>query len=134
MIVAIDPGREKCGMAAMERDGTCTWHRVVPRTDFLAEVERVIQVQAVEKWVVGSGTTSAEVVASLSSRFGADNVVVVDERDSTLEARFVYFEEHPPRWIWRWLPKGLLYPPCAIDDYAAIVLGRRFLGRGERSR
>jgi RNase H-fold protein (predicted Holliday junction resolvase) len=128
MIVAIDPGREKCGLAAMRSDGSCAWHRVVPRSEILVEVERLARDEVIETWIVGSGTGSHDLVTDLVGRFGAERVVVVDERDSTLEARGLYFEENPPRGLWRLIPRGLLCPPGAIDDYAAIVLGRRYLG------
>jgi hypothetical protein len=51
----------------------------------------------------------------------------VDEKNSTLEARPLYWQEYPRRGLLRLLPISLLAPPVAIDDFAAVVLGRRFL-------
>ena len=44
-------------------------------------------------------------------------------------ARELYFREHPPRGWRRLVPTGLQLPPVPVDDYAAILIARRFLAR-----
>ncbi|MBI4858882.1 MAG: hypothetical protein HY815_01205 [Candidatus Riflebacteria bacterium] len=127
MILAVDPGREKCGLAMLEPDGRVLWHRIVTRSDLEAEVATLGTDPAVEAIVVGSGTSSGPLVTLLSKACGGDRVRVVDETNSTLDARALYFEDNPPRGLWSLLPRSLLCPPVPIDDYAAIVLGQRFL-------
>jgi hypothetical protein len=51
----------------------------------------------------------------------------VNERDSTLEARDLYWKEVPPRGWRRLVPLSLQVPPEPIDDFAAVVLARRHL-------
>ncbi len=50
-----------------------------------------------------------------------------EERQSTLEARKLYFKMNPPRGLKKLLPKGLLFPPVAIDDWSAVIIGQRYL-------
>jgi hypothetical protein len=57
----------------------------------------------------------------------------VDERETTLRARALYFADHPPRGWRRLIPLGLQLPPRPIDDYAAILIARRFLGERAKS-
>jgi hypothetical protein len=54
---------------------------------------------------------------------------VVDERETTLRARARYFQAHPPRGWKRLVPRGMLLPPCPIDDFAALLIAERFLER-----
>jgi hypothetical protein len=74
------------------------------------------------------GGTNVERVAGILSPLGAP-VHIVDETDTTYRARALYFEEHPPRGWRRLLPIGLLLPPGPIDDYAAMLIARRYIGR-----
>jgi RNase H-fold protein (predicted Holliday junction resolvase) len=127
VILALDPGKDKCGLALLAGDGTIVWHRIVFTRDLAPELERIKAGDRPVKIVIGSGTTSRESRALLETTFGPERVFVVDERDSTLEARGLYFDLNPPRGLWRLVPRGLLSPPGPIDDYAAIVLGRRWL-------
>lgn len=53
-------------------------------------------------------------------------IVLIDEKNSTLEAKDLYFEIYPPKGIKKLFPKGLLYPPRDFDDITAIVLARRY--------
>ena len=57
---------------------------------------------------------------------------LVDEYETSREARGLYFAEHPPRGWRRLVPLGLQLPERPIDDYAAILIARRFLARGAR--
>jgi RNase H-fold protein (predicted Holliday junction resolvase) len=126
VILAIDPGRDKCGLALLESGGVVVWQRIVERPALAAELSTLCA-DPPATVVIGSGTTSRELVPVLAALFGAERVAVVDERGSTLEARTLYFMDHPPAGLWRLLPRGLVPPPRALDDYAAVVLGRRFL-------
>ncbi|MCS7234000.1 MAG: hypothetical protein N3C62_04475 [Synergistetes bacterium] len=54
-------------------------------------------------------------------------IITVSETDTTMEARNLYFSEFPPKGLIKLLPKGLRVPDRAVDDFAAIVIGRRFL-------
>ncbi len=83
-----------------------------------------------EGWAVagiflGAGTASREVALELE-RKGLP-YRYVDERDSTLAARAVYWQLHPPRGLWTLFPTSLRVPPRDIDDLAAWVIATRGL-------
>ncbi|MDQ3458034.1 MAG: resolvase [Deinococcota bacterium] len=75
--------------------------------------------------LVGDGTGTARVQRVLGER--GLPFAVVDERNTTLEARGLYFRDHPPALWMRLLPKGLWSPPRPIDDYAAYATVLRYL-------
>ena len=118
-MLAFDPGRN-LGVAWVRFDGTVVRLAVLALDDVLA---LVLPPRAVV--VVGDGTGSAAVVERLRRR-GLDPLLV-DERDTTLIARDLYFRDHPPRGLARLLPRGMRAPPRPIDDYAAYAIALRWL-------
>ena len=123
-ILAIDPGREKCGVAAIERDGNLLWCEIWTRD----ELKTRLQVLAVPEFVVvGDATASREIVEILRALWPQIEPQIIDERGSTLAARDEYWHYHPPRGWRRWLPLSLQTPPRPVDDYAALVIARRWL-------
>ena len=52
---------------------------------------------------------------------------LVDERHTTEMAKVRYFQEFPPRGLWKLVPIGLQTPPTCYDDFAAVVLAERYL-------
>jgi RNase H-fold protein (predicted Holliday junction resolvase) len=125
-ILAVDPGSDKIGVARVNADGGIAWRRIVPRS----QIERALAelaAQPPEVVVVGDGTTSRAMVPMLKRTFGEEKVQVVDESHSTLEARAIYFADHPPTGLWRLVPLSMQMPAEPIDDYAAVVLARRYL-------
>lgn len=121
MVVGIDPGRN-IGVAFVHDDGR------LERTLILS-LEELARLPLPEgaALVVGGGTGSRSVQALLSRRGLA--FVVLDERGTSLEAIELYFRDHPPRGLWRLIPKGLRSPPRPIDDYAAYAIALRYLRR-----
>ena len=82
----------------------------------------------VEALALGRGTNARALAAELGD-LGVP-IHLVDEYETTRRARELYFAEHPPRGWRRLIPLGLQLPPGPIDDYAAILIARRFLARG----
>lgn len=128
-VIAVDPGREKCGIALVSIEGKVIDRRVVARDQALAHLASWAQGYPVRTLVLGDGTGSEsfarEVAASALG--GRVEVCLVDERLSTLAARERYFEEHPPRGWRRLLPRSMQVPPVPYDDYVAVILAERFL-------
>ncbi|MEJ2288511.1 MAG: hypothetical protein P8Y02_07675 [Deinococcales bacterium] len=119
LVLAFDPGRN-LGAAWVRFDGTLVRLAVLGPDD----LERlVLPSDAVV--VVGDGTGSAGVVERLRAR-GLDPLLV-DEQDTTLIARDLYFRDHPPHGLARLLPPGMRAPPRPIDDYAAYAIALRWL-------
>jgi RNase H-fold protein (predicted Holliday junction resolvase) len=129
-VLAIDPGRDKCGLALVDPSGTVLARRLVLRAGLGEAARHLLAGGPVAALVLGDGTGSRRVSEELVSALGEGMppLALVDERDSTLEARALYFADHPPRGLWRLLPLSLQTPGEPHDDYAAVVLARRYLG------
>ena len=125
MVLAIDPGRDKCGVAIAEpgvvRD------RAVVAPQALPDLVRAWQQRyGVTDIVIGNRTASGE-VAQMLKGIVAVPLRAIDEAGTTLRARARYFDEHPPRGWRRLIPRGLLTPPEPYDDYAAVLLAEAAL-------
>jgi hypothetical protein len=77
--------------------------------------------------VIGDSTSSRDVCELLRQVLPATTPQPVAEKLSTLEGRELYWQDHPPRGLQRLLPRGMRVPPRPVDDYAALVLARRYL-------
>jgi len=124
-ILAVDPGRDKCGVAVVERDGQVVHRSVVPASQVAQEVQRLVAEHDVGSVLLGD-RTAAKTVARLLRSLGVQPVIV-DEHRSTEEGRRRYFQDNPPRGWRRLLPVSLQTPPRAYDDYVAVVLAERYL-------
>jgi len=120
VVLAFDPGRN-LGAAWVRPDGTALRLAVLALPDL---DQLVLPPGAVV--LVGDGTGSRAVVERLRARGVAPTLV--DERDTTLVARGLYFKDHPPHGLSRLLPSGMRAPPRPIDDYAAYAIALRWLG------
>jgi RNase H-fold protein (predicted Holliday junction resolvase) len=126
-VLAIDPGREKCGVAVVDhRDGVLA-RGVIPTTVIYPLARDWARAHRPEVVVLGNGTSSKDVRASL--RELELPVTVFPERHTTERARKRYFQENPPRGLWKLIPLGLRTPPMPVDDYAAILIAEDYLLR-----
>ena len=123
-VLAIDPGRDKCGIAVLSPQGDILLHEIVPTGALETRVSELAAEYA-PRIIMGDGTTSAATKARIEAQVGA--VTLVDEYRTTEEGRRLYWAENPPRGWRRLLPRGLLTPTVPVDDFAAVALARRFL-------
>jgi RNase H-fold protein (predicted Holliday junction resolvase) len=135
-ILGVDPGRQKTGLALIDQSGQILWRSIVPTDEFGVAVARLLEEWPVDHIALGhsTGSEAAAIVLKklLEARPSPVKVGIVDERDSTLEARELYFEAHPPLGLRRLIPRGLQCPSEPIDDFAAAILARRALkGRSQ---
>jgi len=123
-VLAIDPGRDKCGIAVLSPQGDVLLHEIVPTGALETRVSELAAEYA-PRIIMGDGTTSAAAKARIEAQVGA--VTLVDEYRTTEEGRRLYWAENPPRGWRRLVPRGLLTPTVPVDDFAAVALARRFL-------
>jgi len=128
-ILVIDPGVDKCGIAALSHSSVLG-HAVVPTVDLVPIVGAWLERHHIELVLVGDRTGGANVRRVVMRSFPMVSVVAVEEGGTTLEARRLYFADHPPRGWRRFVPRSMQLPAVPYDDYAAIVMGRRYLQGG----
>lgn len=112
----------------VDGDGRILEVEVVPRAVVADALRRLVTLHDPARIVLGDGTAHEELLALVGETLGdAFPVDVVDERNSTLEARELYFRENPPAGWRRLVPRFLLLPE-EMDGWAAAVLALRAAG------
>ncbi|MBV8197014.1 MAG: pre-16S rRNA-processing nuclease YqgF [Candidatus Eremiobacteraeota bacterium] len=127
-VVGVDPGRAKAGYALVEFDGSVVRAGIEPLEQLPLRLAQVVTGSGAEAIALGRGT-NARALLPMLERLGLP-VHLVDEKGTSHLARRLYFEEHPPKGWRRLIPLGLQLPARPVDDYAAILIARRFLARG----
>jgi RNase H-fold protein (predicted Holliday junction resolvase) len=123
IVLGIDPGREKCGLAVVSPNLVLV-KRVVARGEFLDLAREYIRQYNVARIVLGDGTGSKDFLQEIE---GVLPVVTVDEQYTTEEARKRYWLDHRPKGWRRFLPTSMQVPPEPFDDYVAVILAERYL-------
>jgi RNase H-fold protein (predicted Holliday junction resolvase) len=130
-VLAIDPGSSKCGMALVKRIEDdrvqLLWHGVVPTSAVVPKLHEAYIHAPYQMIIMGGGTYSKNVVQRIREHLPSMAILVVDERDTSLQARERYWENNPRRGWRRFLPATLQVPPDQVDDYAALILAERVL-------
>src|SRR6056297_584811 len=144
MYIGIDPGKDKTGWALVDKTGSLKasgiFRGYLPSS--IAEImafsaigelgksliEGTIDIKdftGIEKIIVGSGTTSSQIISELSAR--DISPIEVDEKNTTIQARWLYWKIHRPGFLRRIFPFLLQLPPRDIDDLAAWQIVKVFL-------
>ena len=129
MIAAVDPGREKCGVAVVAMDGAIVKRLVVPTPALQEEISSILATGKIQVLLCGDGTGSAAQAAmmrELAQQHKAE-FLIVDEKNTTEEARKLYWRLQPPQGWRRLLPITMQTPPVPIDDYVAVLLAWKYL-------
>jgi RNase H-fold protein (predicted Holliday junction resolvase) len=127
-VLGVDPGSLKAGYALLDSEGEVVLAGIEPIGRLRERIAEVIAAHPVAMLALGRGTKVRAVAAALEG-LGVP-LTLVDEFETTREARDLYFSENPPRGWRRFIPTGMQLPPRPIDDYAAILIAKRFLARG----
>ncbi|MFB2770614.1 Holliday junction resolvase RuvX [Pelatocladus sp. BLCC-F211] len=130
VILGFDPGKDKCGLAVMGLDRKLHYHQVIPSGEAIANIETLRQRFPISLMVMGDQTTAKRWKQQLQQELSEQlNIILVDERYTSLEARDRYWQMFPPKGITKLLPQGMRTPPRPIDDIVAILLIERYLSR-----
>ena len=85
-----------------------------------------MKITNISKIIIGDGTNCKYIENELKQK-NFFNLNYVNEKGSTLRARFRYWEIWPPNYFIRWLPKEILFPPENLDAIVALILLEDFL-------
>lgn len=130
MILGFDPGKDKCGIAVMEKNNQLQYHQVIASTEAIKTLQSLCQQYPIYLCVMGNQTTSKSWKQKLSEALPETlQIILVDERYSSLEARDRYWQMYPPQGLTRLIPQGMRTPPRPIDDLVAIILIERYLSQ-----
>lgn len=130
-VLAIDPGTSKCGMALVHRSDSSQlellWRAICPSDDLPGRIDEAQAVAPFSLIIIGSGTSGQKAVHRVREHMPSMGILVVDEKDTTMQARERYWAHHKRRGWRRLLPSTMQLPPEPVDDFVALILAERVL-------
>jgi RNase H-fold protein (predicted Holliday junction resolvase) len=130
-VLAIDPGTAKCGMALVRRDANNTmsllWRAIAPSDELEAHIDQAYHAAPFSLVIIGSGTSSSNAINRVREHMPSMGILVVDEKNTTLQARERYWTHNRRRGWRRLLPSTMHLPPDPVDDFVALILAERVL-------
>ncbi len=133
-VLAIDPGRAKCGLAVVARPDGVEAVETVSVGALEDSLAKLVLRYSPGLIVLGDGTSHKDILQSVRESLPDLDVILYPEAFTTLEGRTLYFEHNPPTGWRRLLPRFLLLPDEGIDGYAAVALALRYFARPEDAR
>ena len=140
LVLGLDPGRDKIGFAFVALNGDLITSGIFPANEretffagedilaFVIEKRGDANLSEVKFIALGNGTNSKEFHKYVKNKVACE-IVIVDERNTTLEARKLYWKIHKPGLFARILPEGLRVPNRVLDDLAAWNIALRALNK-----
>jgi len=126
-IIAIDPGREKCGIAVLTAAGTPVERDITPTRDLPDALNELLHKHPNSHVVIGDGTSSEQAQAAIAEAIPELGLATVPESHSTERALERWRDVTALAGWRRLLPRSLRFPPGPIDDFAAWILAEDHL-------
>jgi len=120
-LISIDPGKCKCGLVLVDLHQKKVDQAVVINTEFLPKyVKTLITNETISKVIVGNGTTSRQNIEKLD--FINNDLIIVEEKNTTFRAKQRYFELFPIRGLKTLLPKEIFIMNKNLDAVSALII------------
>ena len=130
MLMGIDPGRNKCGIAILTKEGEEVFKDIFRTSNLSIKIEELLNKYQIEKCILGNGTYSDKVFNILDLLIDKKKIKFVEEENTTYLAEQKYLKENPPLGL-NFLNKILKFQPKKpLDDYVAVLLVKKYLDKG----
>ena len=135
-VIAVDPGRSKCGVAIVSPNpgsprSRVHWRSVEPTATTVATVAKLAQQWAPVAVLVGNGTEGKVLLRGLRRELEPlFRVVPVPEENTSRRSRERVVSDSLPRGIARLVPRGMRVPNQPWDDVVAILLAEDWFAAG----
>ena len=120
-LISIDPGKCKCGLVLVDLDKKKVDQAVVLNTEFLPNYLKTLKgYENISKVIIGNGTTSRQNIEKLE--FIKNDLIIVEEKNTTFRAKKRYFELFPTRGLKSFLPKEIFIMNKNLDAVSALII------------
>ena len=120
-LISIDPGKCKCGLVLVDLHQKKVDQAIVLNTEFLPNyVKNLKSSENISKVIIGNGTTSRQNIKKLE--FLKNDLIIVEEKNTTFRAKKRYFELFPTRGLKTFLPKEIFLMNKNLDAVSALII------------
>ncbi len=132
-LLAIDPGKNKLGLAVLNQEGKVLERQIEETANLKTTLPRLFTHYHTHIIVIGNGTRAKNIQKTIMQLELNAHIISINEKNTTLEGRKLYWKINPPKGLWKLVPTTLRTPPAPYDDLAAVIIGRRFLAGSHRA-
>ena len=120
-LISIDPGKCKCGLVLVDLNKKKVDQAIVINTEFLHKyLKSLNSFENISKVIIGNGTTSKQNLEKL--KFINKDLIIVEEKNTTLRAKKRYFELFPIKGLKTFLPKEIFIMNKNLDAVSALII------------
>ena len=120
-ILAIDPGKFKCGLVLAEIDKKKIYEAIILKSEFLEDyIKNLNNLEDISKIIIGNGTTSDEIRQKLD--FFKKEIITFEEKNTTYRAKSRYFELFPISGLQFFIPREVFILNKNLDAISALII------------
>jgi len=120
-IIAIDPGKSKCGLVLAEISEKKVYKAIILKSELLENyVRNLIAAEDISQIIIGNGTTSREIREKLY--FFKKEIITFDEKNTTYRAKARYFELFPINGLKFLIPREVFILNKNLDAISALII------------
>ncbi len=121
LFLAVDPGREKTGIAIVNSSCQPVYLQVASSANLADALYDLHSTYNISDIMVGNGTYHECVLQIVKTQFAGYSIQLVDEKNTTLQARKLYWQYNKPSFWQSLLPFDWRSTP-PLDAYAALAI------------
>jgi len=120
-ILAIDPGKFKCGLVLAEINKKKIYEAIILKSEFLEDyIRNLNNLEDISKIIIGNGTTSDEIRQKLD--FFKKEIITFEEKNTTYRAKSRYFELFPISGLQFFIPREVFILNKNLDAISALII------------
>ena len=120
-VIAIDPGKSKCGLVLAEISEKKVYKAIILKSELLDNYLRnLITAEEIEQIIIGNGTTSKEIREKL--HFFKKEIITFEEKNTTYRAKARYFEIFPISGLKFLIPREIFILNKNLDAISALII------------
>ena len=120
-LIAIDPGKSKCGLVLAEISEKKVYKAIILKSELLENyVRNLIAAENISQIIIGNGTTSREVREKLYSF--KKEIITFEEKNTTYRAKARYFELFPISGLKFLIPREVFILNKNLDAISALII------------
>ena len=120
-VIAIDPGKSKCGLVLAEISEKKVYKAIFVKSEVLENyVRNLIATEDISQFIIGNGTTSREIREKLY--FFKKEIITFEEKNTTYRAKARYFELFPINGLKFLMPREVFILNKNLDAISALII------------
>ena len=120
-VIAIDPGRSKCGLVLAEISEKRVYEAIILKSEFLESyVRNLTTAEDISQIIIGNGTSNREIKEKLY--FFKKEIITFEEKNTTFRAKARYFELFPISGLKFLMPREVFILNKNLDAISALII------------